>query len=601
VRTHASAAFSLLAFTAALQPAHGADYYASQNGSGSTCSEASPCSLNTATGKPAAGDTVYLMSGTYTGLRPTKSGTESAWITFAAAPGAVPIINGGNVGSGSIQYVRYVGIVAQNGSSGGFGNGWTDGNCSTMSNGNLEYINCIADGNGINGIAHYCAGGLHIKQSIVLHNGNKDPSWSSGVNLFAVQGGATSNIVEQTISFENIDISSHHSDGSGFIMDQNSTGATFVNNIGFRNGGSCIRITNSPNAQIINNTCVNDGQDSAALYHDEIFFSDTSKTHQGALLRNNLCIPTSGQSGLTMGSGVTAQNNIFNGTASSVVSATGALDFHLASGSSAIDAGASGAPTPADEIGFDWKCIKEQSGQAVSWWNYAVDYAYVTQIGGVAKCFNSNGRTGNPDVGAHEYNATPGAGGASLGGASPGGASPGGASAGNWPGGGTATGGLSTGGTATSRAPSGGIGPGGAANGGSLPRGGTGPIGTANGGGQPRGGAGTGGSTTPSGGNGIGGTNTGGAVVLTGGQATGGTPITGGTQATGGAATGGDFNSGGAATGAMTSQGGNGTIASVPEAGGCSCRTGLSRHANGTLFGAFGFCLLALRRRRLQR
>jgi hypothetical protein len=487
MKTHASALASVLAFAAALPAAHAADYYASPSGSGSTCSQASPCSVGTAVGKPNAGDTVYLATGTYSGLRPTKSGSASAWITFAAAPGAVPIINGGNVGNSSVQYVRFVGIVARNGSSGGFGNGWTNGDCNPMSNGNLEYINCIAEGNGINGIAHYCAGGLLIKQSIVFHNGNALPSWSSGVNLFGVQGGASSNIVEQTISFENLDISDHHSDGSGFIADQNGQGATFVNNIGFRNGGSCIRITNSTNSQIINNTCVNNGQDPTALYHDEIFFSDTSKTHQGALLRNNLCIPTSGQAGLTMGNGVTAQNNIFNGTGSMIVSATGAIDFHLASGASAIDAGASGSPTPADDIGFDWKCIKQQSGQAVSWWSYTVDYDYITQIGGVAKCFNSATRSGTPDVGAYEYGTTTGTGGTGTGGTASGGQATGGQATGGTASGGLTSGGQATGGTsvATGGTATGGasVATGGTATGGTSTSGGTGTGGTTSAGG----------------------------------------------------------------------------------------------------------------------
>ena len=397
---------ALAVFTAVL-PAAAKDIYASPTGKGDGSSASSPMSLNSAASQAQPGDTVYLASGTYSGLRPAKSGAADAWITFAAAPGALPIIEGGNVGSGSVEYVRYVGIVATNGSSGGFGNGWTNGDCSPMSNGNLEYINCIADGNGINGIAHYCAGGLRIKQCIVAHNGNKDPSWSSGVNLFGVQGGANSNIVEQTVSFENIDISTHHSDGSGFIADQNGQGATFINNVGFRNGGSCIRITNSTNSQIINNTCVSNGQDPSALYHDEIFFSDTGTTHQGALLRNNLCIPTSGQKGLTMGDGVTSQNNNFSGTASLIVSASEKLDFHLSPGSSAVDAGASGSPTPEDDIGFDWGCIKEQPGQAVSWWSYAVDYDYIQSIGGVAACFKEGARTGTPDQGAYEDGASP--------------------------------------------------------------------------------------------------------------------------------------------------------------------------------------------------
>ncbi len=387
-----------------------AEYYASPTGNGSGTSADSPTSVSSAVNNAQPGDTVYFLGGTYTGwaggIHPVRSGTANAWITLAALPGELPIFDGAGVGGGTYEYIRYVGLVSRGGSS-GFGNGWTDGNCSTMSNGNLEYINCIAEGNDINGIAHYCASGVRIKQCIVAHNGNADPSWSSGVNLFAVQGSASSNVVEQTISFENIDISSHHSDGSGFIADQGSTGATFINNIGFRNGGSCIRLTNSTNTQIINNTCVHNGQDPLALYHDEIFFSDTSTTHQGALLRNNLCIPTGGQSGLTMGNGVPAENNIFDGTDSMIASASGDLDFHLVSGSAAIDAAATGAPTPTDAIEFDWRCIRQQSGQAVSWWAYAIDYDYIASIGGIAACFQDVGRSGTPDIGAYEYGTTP--------------------------------------------------------------------------------------------------------------------------------------------------------------------------------------------------
>jgi hypothetical protein len=581
------------------RPVVAKEIYASPTGNGNGSSASTPMSLSSAASQAQAGDTVYLASGTYSGLRPGKSGTADAWITFAAAPGALPIIEGGNVGSGSVEYVRYVGIVARNGSSGGFGNGWTNGDCNPVSNGNLEYINCVADGNAINGIAHYCAGGLRIKQSIVAHNGNKDPSWSSGVNLFGVQGGASSNIVEQTLSFENIDISSNHSDGSGFIADQNSQGASFINNIGFRNGGSCIRITNSTNTQIINNTCVNDGQDPSAKYHDEIFFSDTGTTHQGALLRNNLCIPTSGQKGLTMGDNVTSQNNNFSGTASLIVSATGDLDFHLVSGSAAIDAGASGAPTPADEIGFDWRCIKQQTGQAVSWWAYAVDYDYIQSIGGVAACFQSGARGETPDQGAYEFGASPasGTGGTPSAGGGPGAggtsSSTGGSSSADAPSGGASSTGVTpnTGGTlATGGATSVGGGPGSGGTPGAggvafVPSGGASGLGTGGAAAVPTGGApvvgtggaapaGTGGDATsrPAGG---GATPTGGSTVQTGGRMTGGTSAT-----------------------VPTPSGGSGVSTDPSSDDGCGCSVvGSSRSslraALGSLLGA-----LMLRRRR---
>ena len=519
LRTGLFAATTLLAISLATNPAFAATYYASPSGSGNGTSESTPASVSSAVNSAQPGDTVYFRGGIYSGwsgtIHPVRSGTASAWITFEAYPGELPIFDTGGIGSGTYEYIRYVGLVSRNGSSGGFGNGWTNGDCNPMSNGNLQYINCIADNNGINGIAHYCASGLLIKQSIVAHNGNLDPSWSSGVNLFGAQGSSDSNVVEQTISFENIDISSHHSDGSGFILDQNSTGATFINNIGFRNGGSCIRLTNSSNAQLINNTCVNDGLDPAALYHDEIFFSD-SKSRTGALLRNNLCIPTSGQRGLAMGDGVPAENNEFEGTGDMIVSATGDLDFHLVSGASPIDAAASGTPTPGDDIGFDWRCIKQQSGQAVSWWNYAIDYDYIESIGGVAACFQPGARSGAPDIGAYEFGASTSTGGA------------GGT-------GGTEPGGAETGGAVTGGAPE----TGGAGDTGGVAVTGGGPV--------------TGGAPTTGGATVTGGVGAGGATVTGGATATGGATVTGGVPATGGVApmggaptTGGASMSGGA-------------------------------------------------------
>jgi len=591
--------------TLAATTAGATDYYASPNGNGDGTSASSPMSVSGAINAAQPGDTVYLLGGTYSGWsaspRPVRSGEPGAWITIAAAPGELPIVEDAGVGGGSYEYIRFVGLVSR-GASGGFGNGWTDGNCSTMSNGNLEYINCIADGNDINGIAHYCAGGLHIKQCIVAHNGAQDPSWSSGVNLFAVQGGPDSNLVEQTISFENIDISSNHSDGSGFIMDQGSDGATFLNNVGFRNGGSCIRLTNSTNARIINNTCVHNGQDPTAKYHDEIFFSDTSTTHQGALLRNNLCIPTSGQAGLTMGNGVPAENNVFDGTASLVVSATGDLDFHLLPGATSVIDQGSATDAPGDDVGFDWRCIKQQSGQAISWWQYAVDYDYIASIGGVAACFAPGARQNAPDIGAYEYGAV-----ASTGGTSgTGGAGTGGAETGGNPTGGAETGGASTGGAETGGASTGGL-----ATGGALPG-----TGGATSGGAPTGGAPTGGAST--GGAAPGGFTTGGAPS-TGGQAAGGA-VAGGAAGTGGAPTGGASGAGGAlaggdltgglATGGPTTGGGStsgtpagGAAASAPpeeDAGGCACSTaGAAPRGLGALLGlALGLVAVGRRRRR---
>ncbi|HWO11049.1 MAG TPA: right-handed parallel beta-helix repeat-containing protein, partial [Polyangiaceae bacterium] len=404
------AALTSLSFAVAwTQPGFSAEYYASPSGSGDG-SLGSPFSLFQAANTAQAGDTVYLRGGVYSGtLRPANSGTSGAWITFAAYPGELPIFDGGGsggtgVGSSSAQYIRFIGIVARNFSSTGFGNGWTSSSCSPLSNGNLEFINVIAEGNGINGIAFYCASGVVIERSIVAHNGNQQPSWSSGVNLFSVKGTAANNIVRQTVSFENIDISSNRTDGSGFILDQGSSGATFENNIGFRNGGSCIRLTNSGNSNLINNTCFNNGIDPNVLYHDEIFYSDAN-SRVGALIRNTVAVASSGNDALWGATGVTLEDNVFidnAGPADFFVSTSDLLDFRLTSGSSQlIDQGSGSAP--ATDVGFDPACLRPLGGQAVSWWHYAVDYDYIESIGGVAACFEPGARSGAPDIGAYEF------------------------------------------------------------------------------------------------------------------------------------------------------------------------------------------------------
>jgi chitodextrinase len=60
-------------------------YFSSPSGSGTTCSNSSPCSLTTGLGKTFAGDTLYLKDGTYNqSLTITRSGTSSAFITIKA-------------------------------------------------------------------------------------------------------------------------------------------------------------------------------------------------------------------------------------------------------------------------------------------------------------------------------------------------------------------------------------------------------------------------------------------------------------------------------------------------------------------------------------
>ena len=82
----------------------------------------------------------YVRGGTYNGaVTFTRSGSAGSWITFRADQGELPIIQGSG----------FIGIAVRSVSSSGFGNG--RGDDRGTSSGNLQFINSIADINGING------------------------------------------------------------------------------------------------------------------------------------------------------------------------------------------------------------------------------------------------------------------------------------------------------------------------------------------------------------------------------------------------------------------------------------------------------------------
>jgi len=586
----------LLAALAFASSAGAVTMYVSPDGAASSgCYYDIPCSLDAATKLAVPGDTIVLKDGVYKqqGIYPpanTQPATP-AYITWQADECALPIIEGAGVGplednqdsgmyADAATYLRFVGI-AMRGWSSGFSNKFQDTDPSTppTSNGHFEYINCIADGNGRTGFTMFSADGLHIKNSIAAHNGSSIlHSWSSGITLLEVQGDA---LIEGNISFENMDnhdvaqapdSPGKHSDGNGFIVDENSNGATFVNNVGFRNGGSCLRLTRSSGTKFINNTCYHNAQDTMATgptNPSEVYFT----------------LPSSGQTDPR--TGVTFMNNIFWATGSAqammaiyqkptsgwmnnieATSGTAPLtapdgtnpDFTLSAGATAaIDKGGANAAAPTDDVGFDPKCIVKKAPTPIgmmtqgSWWQYSIDYDYIKSIGGIAKCFNSATRDGTNDIGA--YNSGP----------------------------------LKTSPvtTCTPTIPPDHAGPGG----GTAGAGGTASTG---------GGAGTAAGTT--------GTTTGGTA--TGGTATGGT----GSSSGGGVATGAGTGpgTGGAGTGtAGTAATGisAGTSSATPNApattddGGCGCRIGQQPSRSSLLLGvgAFGALLLGLRRRRQSR
>jgi len=599
----------LLATLALAAPAGAATYYVSPTG---TCTSActtreTACDLASGAALAMAGDTVVLMDGVYKkGLFIANAGTESAPITFIADQCATPIIEGPGVApdydgddaqaSGVYSevgtYLKFDGIVSR-GWSTGFGNKWT-GNHTQDSNGHWDIQNCIADGNGRTGFTFYSASNFTLKHSIAAHNGSSSlHSWSSGITLYA----AIQSVVEANVSFENMD-AEQHTDGSGFIVDESAHGNTLINNVAFRNGGSCLRLTRSNGTKFINNTCYHDSQDSADTGPDnpgEIYFTADSdnSTLTNITFNNNVLVATGTGPGAqalnTQPSSGWTTNVVKTGTVAYFTKAE--PDFTLASGATdLVGKGTAGNGAPTNDIGFDPKCLSAGAPTLVgmiakgSWWNFSVNIDYVKSIGGVAKCFNPKTRSGTPDVGAYANGAvtaaTPGSCTAPVVGA-----------AAACPGGTAGMGGMDAGGASAGGASAGGASAGGPSSGGTAPMGGmTSVAGTTAAGGVP----GTGGAA-PAGGNGatMTGAGTGGATSMGGAAPKGGTtgnPGAGAPPATGGTST----------------TGSGGTAGAKPEdkadSSGCGCRVAGDAHQ--TSFAALGFAglaLLGLRRRRASR
>lgn len=557
-----------------------ATWYVSPTGTGTSAASCAtrdtPCTLASSASGAVAGDTVVLMDGVYKSpLYITVTGTSAAWITFKADDCATPIIEGAGpgpmvddqssgVGSSVANYVRFQGLVVR-GWNIGFGNGWAGGTSSEeLSNGHWEIENCISYGNGRTGFTFFSAEGFSLKNSISAHNGSSQVhSWSSGVTLFEASGAG--NKVEGTISFENTD-AERHTDGSGFIVDEESNNATFINNVGFGNAGSCFRLTRSSGTRFINNTCYHNSQfgsqATGPTNPGEIYFTNGGVTQQNVSFMNNVVVGT----GQAPAGSTPIQNQPSSGWSNNVVT-TGAVTFFtdadgtnpnfvpVAGATSLVGKGAAGAGVPTTDIGFDPKCLVKRKPVLVgavaveSWWQYDIDIDYIKSIGGVAKCFNGGARTGMPDIGAYK------------------------------------TGAVTTVAAGSCVPPMVGTGGGGA--------GGAGSTGGA-------GGVASGGTTNGAAGSSAGGVAVGGAGGTSG--AFGGTASNGGSASAGdGSSTAGSAPSGTGATGASsgsTSPGGSGSPAA--NDGGCNCRIAPKQSGFPSLIGLglLGLATVGLVRRR---
>ena len=110
---------SLLILLLLCSPCLATNYYSSSTGSGSTCSEVSPCTLNTGLTKLTDGDTLYLRGGTYSQSVAITSGGTAGYKTIRNYTGEIPIIDatGNSKGidiSSGVNYIAIIGLEIKN-------------------------------------------------------------------------------------------------------------------------------------------------------------------------------------------------------------------------------------------------------------------------------------------------------------------------------------------------------------------------------------------------------------------------------------------------------------------------------------------------------
>ena len=94
-------------------PVSEGDLFVSPDGTGNSCSQGNPCSLETAISESSAGDIVLLKGGIYyagtDGFRFEQSGEIGAPIIYASYPGQLAVIDGSQINDGSNTRIRVTG------------------------------------------------------------------------------------------------------------------------------------------------------------------------------------------------------------------------------------------------------------------------------------------------------------------------------------------------------------------------------------------------------------------------------------------------------------------------------------------------------------
>ncbi|MBB4525253.1 UNVERIFIED_ORG: Ca2+-binding RTX toxin-like protein [Rhizobium sophorae] len=331
------------------------------------------------------GDEVVVKAGTYNeSINIDKDGSAAGDITLRSeVPGAALIRPPAGSYTGISVNANYVTIDGFD-IKGGNGDGIEANNVHHVS-----ILNNKVHDSGESGIQFNYSDFVKIVGNETYINASS--GWFSGISIYENRNitGDTSttgyrNIVQNNISHDNVTKTGAHTDGNGIIIDDfqstqtdghpNYTFKTLVdNNLVYENGGKGIQVAWSDSVTVQNNTAYHNNQDplNDGTWRGELSNAQSSNNTwvnniavaDPSVNKNNTAVDNTSYGGYTNANVVWANNNTYNGTAGQASVRTdggnampstangnklgvdphfaGAAsdNFHLASGSAAIDGG----------------------------------------------------------------------------------------------------------------------------------------------------------------------------------------------------------------------------------------------------------------------
>jgi parallel beta-helix repeat protein len=262
------------------------------------------CNLGPAGSQVLPGDTVHVRGGDYTKLQTCDicenqpfsnsvlqvvvTGHPNAWIRYRAAKGeTVRILPDGDAMNGvRIAPIAGRGVTPSYIEVSGFQIHNAPRNGIVVRDGtNIVLKNLDITGSQSGSVELSNTANLLLESSSIYEN--PLGGFTSAVDLFECKSG---NIIRGNRIWSNRDTDPNQTEGHGIIMDfcGGAGGAVIENNVIWDNDGSCIAVFNSDGAVIRNNTCWNNGQ------RLEGFFGEVSILGARQSIHNNILVPRAG-------------------------------------------------------------------------------------------------------------------------------------------------------------------------------------------------------------------------------------------------------------------------------------------------------------------